>query len=150
MGATLEQMITYTEKTPSLEEYKGLRDAVEWNLAERDISDERAQESLDKAPYCVCAYDGKEIVGMVRLSGDLAMYGYIQDTIVLPEYQGKGVGKEMMRILMSKIKDKKGYLLGTCPSKVSVQFYEKFGFKKRPENPNGFMYVEVGKDEVKI
>ncbi|HLC31667.1 MAG TPA: GNAT family N-acetyltransferase [Candidatus Nanoarchaeia archaeon] len=136
-------MVEYVDKIPSLEEYKQLRDAADWNLASRGISDERAQESLSAAPYCVCAYDNGKIVGMVRMSGDRGMYGYIQDTIVVPEYQGKGVGSAMMQRILAMVKDKKGYLIGVCPSKVSVEFYQKFGFVKRPENPNGFMSIEI-------
>jgi len=142
--------IKYVEKKPTLAEYKQMRDCVDWNLAEKGISDSMAQESLDASPYCVCAYEGDKIIGMVRMSGDKGMYGYIQDTIVMPGYQGKGVGKKLMQIILKNINDKKGYLLGTCPSKVAVEFYSSFGFKKRPENPNGFMYMEIGKDELKI
>ena len=142
--------LAFVEKRPTLEEFKQLRDSVDWNLEERCISDDRAQKSLDSSPFCVCAYDGPKIIGMVRISGDSEMYGYIQDTIVAPGYQGRGVGKNMMKLILKNIQHKKGYLLGTCPSKVSVEFYSSFGFKKRPENPNGFMYMEIGKDELKI
>lgn len=127
---------------PTLKEYKFLRDATNWNLEEKGITDERAQNSLDKTALCVCAYDNEKIVGMVRISGDLSMYGYIQDTIVLPKYQGKGIGKGLMKKVFESLKDKPGYLLGVCPSKVSVEFYKRFGFKKRPEDPNGFMSIE--------
>ena len=136
-------MITYKESKPSLEEFNKLRDSVNWNLAERGVSDERARQSLSASPYCVCAYDGEKIIGMVRISGDLFMYGHIQDTIVLPMYQKKGIGREMMKKLLEKISGLEGYLLGVCPSKVSVEFYSKFGFKKRPENPNGYMSIEM-------
>ncbi|MEK6894334.1 MAG: phosphate acyltransferase [Nanoarchaeota archaeon] len=142
--------IRYVEKKPTLVEFNQLRDSVDWNLAERGISNESAQKSLDVAPYCVCAYSGNKIIGMVRMSGDQGMYGYIQDTIVLPEFQGKGVGRKLMQIILKNIQNKKGYLLGTCPSKVAVEFYSSFGFKKRPENPNGFMFMEIGKDQLKI
>ena len=146
----LEKIIRYEEEKPSLEGFKKLRNSVNWNLEERGISDERILSSLESSPYCVCAYADDKLIGMVRISGDKEMYGYIQDNVVLDEYQGKGIGKNMMRILLKNIKDKKGYLLGTCPSKVAVEFYSKFGMKKRPENPNGFMYLEIGKDELKL
>ena len=136
-------MINYIEKKPTIEEFKQLRDSVDWNLAEKGISDERALKSLKESPLCICAYDQDEIVGMVRIAGDLEMYGYIQDTIVVPKYQKKGIGSKMMKIIFEKIKDKKGYLLGVCPSKTAVESYKKFGFKKRPENPNGFMYKDI-------
>jgi len=138
----LFKMINYLLKKPSLEEYKKLRNCVDWNLESKGIDEKRAIDSLERCPLCVCAYDDEEIVGMVRLSGDLGMYGYIQDTIVMPTYQGKGIGKKMMEMILEALKNKKGYLLGVCPSKTSVQFYEKFGFKKRPEDPNGFMSME--------
>jgi len=136
-------MIQYIEKKPSLEEYLFLRNSVDWQLDEKGISQERVEESLNRSPLAICAYENNKIIGMVRLSGDLSMYGYIQDTIVLNEYQGKGVGKNMIKKVFEKLKDKKGYLLGVCPSKVSVNFYSKFGFKRRPESPNGFMSVEI-------
>lgn len=136
-------MINYKFKKPTLKEYKILRNSVKWDLENKNITDERVKESLKKCPLCVCAYEDKNIIGMVRLSGDLSMYGYIQDTIVLPEYQGKGVGSNLLKKILEKISDKKGYLLGVCPSKISVEFYEKFGFKSRPEKPNGFMSLEI-------
>ena len=138
-------MITYVEKKPTVEEYKELRNSADWNLVEKGISDERAQKSLNNAPLCICAYDNGKLVGMVRLAGDLQMYGYIQDTIVLPDYKGKGVGTEMLKKIIERVSSLEGYLLGVCPSKVAVQFYEKFGFKKRPQEPNGFMSIEVKK-----
>lgn len=136
-------MITCLIKKPSLEEFKKLRNSANWNLSERGISDSRAQDSLERCPLCVCAYERDNIIGMVRLAGDLSMYGYIQDTIMLPEFQRRGIGTKMMELLLEHLKDKKGYLLGVCPNKVSVEFYEGFGFKKRPENPNGFMSMEI-------
>ena len=136
-------MITYLIKKPTLREYKTLRNVVDWNLEEKGITNERAKESLKKSPICVCAYDGRKIVGMIRLSGDLSMYGYIQDTIVSPEYQGKEIGSNLLNKILENIKGKKGYLLGVCPSKISVNFYEKVGFIKRPEEPNGFMSLEI-------
>jgi len=71
------------------------------------------------------------------------MYGYIQDTIVSPEYQGKEIGFNLLNKILENIKGKKGYLLGVCPSKISVNFYEKVGFIKRPEDLNGFMSLEI-------
>ena len=136
-------MITYLIKKPTLREYKTLRNVVDWNLEEKGITNERAKESLKKSPICACAYDRRKIVGMIRLSGDLSMYGYIQDTIVSPEYQGKEIGSNLLNKILENIKGKKGYLLGVCPSKISVNFYEKVGFIKRPEEPNGFMSLEI-------
>lgn len=136
-------MIEYRYVKPTIEDFIKLRDSVGWDLNKLGISLDRARVSLSKSPLCVCAYNNNKIIGMVRLSGDIEMYGYIQDTIVLPKYQGRGIGKTLLQCLIKQLKGKKGYLLGVCPSKVSVAFYEGFGFKRRPENPNGFMSKEI-------
>ena len=115
--------IRYSYKKPNLKQFKELRNSADWNLEQRGISEERASMSLKESPLCITAFDGKKIIGMVRLSGDLNMYGYIQDTIVIPEYQGKGIGSKMMEMIMARLENKMGYLLGVCPSKVSVEFY---------------------------
>jgi len=64
------------------------------------------------------------------IAGDLCMYGYIQDAMVHPDYQSKGVGSTMMTMLLKKVSDVPGFMLGVCPSRVSVDFYEKSGFIK--------------------
>lgn len=139
-----EVFISYRISKPSLSEYHMLRDAFDWRLHERGISDERAQRSIDASPLIICAYHDSKIVGMVRLAGDLEMYGYIQDTMVLPEYQRMEIGTKMMQLILNRIEILPGYLLGVCPSRSSVSFYAKLGFKQRPEYPNGFMYKQIG------
>ncbi len=136
-------MIEIKETKPTLEEFKELRDNADWNIKDKGISDERAEKSLQASPYCVCAYNDNKIIGMVRITGDLEMYGYIQDTIVHSDYRGHGIGTKLMSTLLQKVHYLEGYLLGVCPSKSSVEFYSKFGFIKRPEQPNGFMYLVV-------
>jgi len=142
----------YLLKKPTLEEFKILREAVDWDLEEKGIDDERVMNSLKASPYGVCVYDKQDygrhkyLIGMVRVSGDDGMYGYIQDTIVLKDYQRKGIGTKMMELLLDQVNDLDGYLLGTCPSKVSVEFYSSFGFKKR-EGTNPFMYLELEKEK---
>lgn len=75
--------------------------------------------------------DGK-VVGMGRLVGDGAMYWYLQEIIVLPEYQGKGIGKIIVNRLIEHIKNTA--IPDTCVEvgltavKGKEPFYEQFGF----------------------
>ncbi len=126
------------EKTPSVNDFKKLRKEVGWKL----LTDKSLKESLDYSPYCVSVYHLNKISGMVRITGDKTMYGYVQDFIVLPKYQKLGIGKKMLEILLKNVKDD-AYLVGVCPSECSVDILTHFGFKKRPEEPNGFMYMEI-------
>lgn len=134
--------IRYVRMKPSIQQYRDLREAIGWSV--KDIDDSRIRESLLASPYILLAYRLHNVIGMIRISGDLVMYGYIQDTIVLPQYQKRGIGSNLMKTLLQDIRPLRGYLLGVCPSKISVSFYEKYGFRKRPEDPNGFMSLEFG------
>src|SRR5688572_24244422 len=126
--------ILFREELPSVADFKKLRSVIAertgrngWKVEENGINDERVMDSLKKSAYCVCAYDGNNIVGMIRVSGDLSMYGYLQDTIVLPEYQGREIGSKLMKMVLRKLEGLNGYLLGVCPSPEAVNFYSKFG-----------------------
>ena len=143
---TFAPSLNQGEDRPSYKDYKFLRESVNWSLDK--IGMVRVISSLMRSPLIISAWytdNLSSIVGMFRLSGDLEMYANIQDTIVIPDYQRKGVGKAMMNLLMDQVKDLEGYLLGVCPSKDSVKFYRNFGFINRPEDPNGYMYIDFGK-----
>lgn len=47
----------------------------------------------------------KKTVGMARMVTDSGYIAIIVDVIVLPEFQGKGIGKMMMNMVMKCIKN---------------------------------------------
>ena len=82
------------------------------------------------------AYDGGKALGMVRLLGDGGMSFYVKDFAVVPECQGKGVGKALMAALQDYILAhvEKGWAvsLELISTKEAVDFYKKQGFEERP------------------
>ena len=97
--------------------------------------------ALKNSLYTVCIKEGYKIIAMARMIGDNSMSYFIKDVVVIPEYQGKGVGKLIINDILSYIKE-------STPKdwKVSVElmsasgkeaFYEKFGFQKRPSTNDG-------------
>lgn len=126
-------MIKYVEAVPAANEFNALTDSVGWGRSDKAI----VEKALKNTVYSVCVYDDDRIVGFGRLIGDMAMFLYIQDVMVLPEYQGKHIGTGIMRCLVSKIDEfKKGNpdirtYLGA--SKGKDAFYKKFGFVSREE-----------------
>ena len=139
--------IEYRNQAPMTREYIELRKEVGWSLEERGITWDRAQRSLNKSAYHVTVYDTgldpEKLIGMVRMCGDGEMYAIIQDLIVLPEYQGKGIRQELMKRLLKNVENKTGLLIGVCPSKVAIDFYSGFGFVKLSKKPNGYMYKKM-------
>lgn len=126
-------MIDYIEKTPSVDEYNSLTNAVGWGSAEVGI----AERALANSLYIVCAYDCGKIVGFGRLIGDGAMFLYVQDIMVLPEYQGKMIGTGIMEHILKKIFDYKQIYSGLRAylgaSVGKEDFYKKFGFITRED-----------------
>ena len=93
---------------------------------------EQADKAIKNGLFNVSAVCDGKVIGMGRLVGDGAMYWYLQEIIVLPEYQGKGIGKAIVNRLLEHIKCSAipgtGISVGLTAVKGKEPFYEKFGF----------------------
>ena len=130
-------MIIYTEQTPSADEFNFLTNSVGWGKRENSIVDEALSNTL----YSLCVYDDDKLIGYGRIIGDKTIFLYIQDIMVIPEYQGKHIGTGIMEHLLNKVDEYKKInpnirtYLGASKNKES--FYEKFGFISRPNEDLG-------------
>lgn len=130
-------MIRYVEKTPSAEEYNYLSNSVDWGTRENDIIEEALKNTL----YSLCVYNDSKLIGYGRIIGDKTIFLYIQDIMVIPEYQNKHIGTEIMNNLLKQINEYKKInpsirtYLGASKGKES--FYKKFGFISRPNEELG-------------
>jgi GNAT superfamily N-acetyltransferase len=123
------------ENLPSPADYNRLRVAVGWARYDETV----IQSALPHTLYCVCAFIDKEIIGMARVIGDAGMVFYIQDVIVLPDYQGKGIGTRLMDAVMEYIRAHAHphTIIGLMAAKGKETFYEKYGFSARPTEIHG-------------
>lgn len=76
------------------------------------------------------AYDNDKLVGIIRVVGDGVSIVFVQDIIVLPEYQRQGIGSVLLRAVMEKYSDVYQMELMTDNTPKTVSFYESLGFKK--------------------
>jgi len=94
---------------------------------------EQAQKAIDNGLFNVVAIHNGQVIGMGRLVGDGAIYWYLQEIIVLPEFQGKGIGKAIVNRLLEHIKNTAipgtHVSIGLTAAKGKAPFYEKFGFE---------------------
>lgn len=127
------------ERNPTYDEYIALREAVGWRLT----NETSTRKALDNALYSVVALDGNKVVGMGRVIGDDGLYYYIQDLIVNPNYQGQGIGKELMAKLMDFIQSHThaGSIIGLMSTPGLENFYEEFSFTSEPENGTGMTMI---------
>jgi len=81
--------------------------------------------------YSYYVYLGEELVGLLALSLQ-GSKGVISVVGVLPEYRGRGIGREIMFFALSKLRDfgVKVVELGVDAQNIpAVKLYEKLGFK---------------------
>ena len=76
----------------------------------------------------LCAYDGGRIAGIVRAVGDGASVLCVQDLLVLPEYQRRGLGSRLLRELLARYPDVYQTMLLTDDTPEHAAFYEHAGF----------------------
>lgn len=129
--------IKFIEKVPTSDEFNMLTESVGWGKRDSKIIEEALKNTL----YSLCVYDEDKLIGYGRIIGDKTIFVYIHDVMVIPEYQGAGIGSEIMKKLLNKIEEYKivnpniRTYLGA--SKGREPFYEKFGFVVRPNEELG-------------
>ena len=109
-----------------LEEITNLYQSVGWtNYLERiGILEDAYANSL-----CVLgAYDSDQLVGIIRAVGDGQTIVFVQDIIVLPEYQRKGIGTKLLKAVMDKYHDVYQMELLTDNTEKTKAFYRSVGF----------------------
>jgi ribosomal protein S18 acetylase RimI-like enzyme len=96
----------------------------------------RSRDKLFRAfenSYAVCfAFHEDHLIGAGRTISDGEYHAGIYDVAVLPEFQGKGVGREIMQRLLSRLKVWRILLVADGDNQ---DFYRKLGF----ENFNNVM-----------
>jgi ribosomal protein S18 acetylase RimI-like enzyme len=129
------EMCTIVEKLPNAAEYNWLRSLVGWRTYQEDVIEKALPNSL----YGVCAYQEGKLVGMARIVGDGGMVYYIQDVIVIPDYQKQGIGTQMMDYIMAYIRLHVSHnsIIGLMSAAGKEAFYEKYGFITRPTDKLG-------------
>ena len=74
------------------------------------------------------AFDGGKLVAAGRALSDGADCSYVCDVAVLPDYQGHGLGKQVVARLVALSRGHKKIILYAVPGKEG--FYRKLGFER--------------------
>jgi ribosomal protein S18 acetylase RimI-like enzyme len=91
-------------------------------------SAEHHLELLRSSAHAVVALDGGRVIGFVTAVSDGVMSAYIPLLEVLPEYQGSGIGSELVRRVLAPVGDL--YMVDLACDQELVPFYERLGFMR--------------------
>ncbi len=92
---------------------------------------EKLQAAMRNSERVQSAWDGDALVGLMTGISDGAMTAYFHYLLVRPEYQGSGIGKEIVQRMLEHYSE--------CMTKVliaynfQVGFYERCGFRAGSE-----------------
>ena len=87
------------------------------------------EQALSHSLATYLARDGEKIVGLVRLVGDGFSSVFVQDLIVLPSYQRRGIGSNLMKEALADYKDAYQIQLATEQTEKTLGFYRSLGFE---------------------
>jgi ribosomal protein S18 acetylase RimI-like enzyme len=117
--------IIYTNNTGSLNRQQLQGFFVDWP----DHPDPDTHlEILCKSYAAWLAFDGERCVGFINALSDGVFYAYISLLEVLPEYQGQGIGTELLQRMLETLEDM--YAVDIVCDESIAPFYTAAGFSR--------------------
>jgi len=123
--------IIYNEQKKDLpvDQLRKLFYSVGWMPSITEEPEERLKGFMQPwlhSTLVISAWDDDRLVGAVRVLSDTIFRSIIYDLLVLPEWQGKGIGKELLRRCIEHFPNSE-WLVQT--TKEISAYYVKNGFK---------------------
>ncbi|MGM0852661.1 MAG: GNAT family N-acetyltransferase [Bacillota bacterium] len=124
----MNKRIDFTIKPPeNFEKLLKLYEALGWNSLKLTVHD--LERMCKQSWYAVYAFDEQQLVGMGRVISDGVITAIICGVCVLPSYQSKGIGKEIMDRIIEHCEQKKVIPQLMCVENLE-SYYKDLGFKK--------------------
>lgn len=126
------------------DEFLEVIESVGW----KTYSTEQIEKTLENTMYMVKATVDGKLAGIGRVVGDYSIVCMLSDICVKPEFQGLGIGlkitTELKRLIESNVKEGEKMQIELTPTAGNEPFYEKAGFKYKPDKITG-MYLWIKK-----
>lgn len=116
--------MTYIFNKPvSVKALADLRESVGWNRMESEY-----KNPLLTSYYHIAVYEKEALIGYIDCVSNGVTDAYIQDLMVRPDYQGRGIGTDLMEKMIDYLKKKHIYMISVVFDESLKAFYKKFGF----------------------
>ncbi|HAJ53088.1 MAG TPA: GNAT family N-acetyltransferase [Lactobacillus sp.] len=103
-----------------------LYQAIGWVMYMRDPV--KLKRALAQSLKVLGAFDVDRLVGLIRAVDDGETILFIQDLLVLPNYQRQGIGRQLVKALVDHYPEVRQRVLLTDDQPDTRAFYEKIGF----------------------
>ena len=89
---------------------------------------EMLEHAFEHSLKILAAHDENKLVGLIRAVGDGYSVLFIQDILVLPEYQRKGIGTRLLKCMLGFYPEVYQTQLATDKTEKTDEFYKSCGF----------------------
>lgn len=137
--------VELVERFPGVEDYLRLRAAAGMHA----VSREGATRGLRNTLYGVSLLRNGEAVGMGRVIGDNGCFFIVTDIAVIPELQGKGLGRRIMTALDAWLKANvpESAYVSLVADGDAKHLYTKFGFVETAPQAVNMEYIMPARDK---
>lgn len=135
-----KRLMRYTEA-----QYEDLAGLMHTLTQHRELTPRKLDETLQHAQLFVLEGEDGRLVGMATLCPFFSPTGRkasIEDVVIHPDYQGKGLGRLLMQEVLSAARELSPLTLQLTsrPSRIAANaLYRKLGFQQKDTN---FYYME--------
>ena len=90
----------------------------------------------------LAAYENGELLGIVRVVGDGTTIVFVQDILVRPQFQRRGIGSALLQAVLNRYAGVRQIELFTDDTPETAAFYRSMGFRELTElGCRGFMKI---------
>ena len=91
------------------------------------------RKGFENSLLTLAAYRGGQLLGLLRAVGDGYTIVFVQDILVFPEHQRKGVGTALLQALLDRYRHVRQIQLATDITPKTIAFYRSAGFRELSE-----------------
>lgn len=110
----------------SEDQVRNLYEKAGWTVYTKNIK--KLLFGIQNSSFVYSAWDNKQLIGLIRVLSDDYTICYIQDLLVMEDYQNQGIGQALIQKVLSRYKNVRQIIL-TSDENGPLGFYEKMGFQ---------------------
>ncbi len=91
------------------------------------------RNGFESSMLTLAAYDGDELLGVIRTVGDGHTIVFVQNILVFPEHQRKGIGSTILQAILDRYSHVRQIEVATDNTPKTIVFYKSMGFREMSE-----------------
>ena len=100
------------------------------------------RKGFENSMLTLAAYEDNQLRGIIRAVGDGHTIVFVQDILVFPEHQRKGIGSALLQAVVDRYSHVRQIELATDNTPKTIAFYKSMGFRELSEiGCCGFMRI---------